>query len=142
MNEAIESKKNRELAKQHVDYLGHYLEKVLGVAQKGIHADLQRIEAVKAVFHCYLVVADMLGYLPARALVSVRADRPNIHTATLDELQVLLGVPKGVATRVFKLRYGDGLITADALATVKGVGPKTVQKAIDNFHFDAPATRK
>jgi hypothetical protein len=60
MDDFVESESNRELAKAHVDYLGSYLERTHKISNKGVHASVTRIEAIKAVFHTYLMVADIL----------------------------------------------------------------------------------
>jgi hypothetical protein len=66
MDESIASQSNRELAKAHLDYLGQYLERINKTSNKGVHSTLSRTEAIKAVFHTYLAVADVLDYLPEK----------------------------------------------------------------------------
>jgi hypothetical protein len=63
MDSSIASASNRSLAKAHVDYLGIYLERIHKLSNKGVHSDLLQTEAIKAVFHTYLAVADILDYL-------------------------------------------------------------------------------
>jgi hypothetical protein len=63
MDGAIQSESNKDLAKAHIDFLGSWLDKVNKLTNKGVHAELDRIEAVKSVFHTYLVVADLLEYV-------------------------------------------------------------------------------
>jgi hypothetical protein len=84
MDTAIESESNRKLAKAHIDLLGSYLENIHKLTNKGVHAALTKLEAVKTVFHTYLMLADILEYLKP---VEGKQEKPlNIHTATLDEL--------------------------------------------------------
>lgn len=134
MDRAIESETNRELAKAHIDFLGSWLEKTNKITNKGVHAELGRIEAVKAVFHTYLVVADILGYMKKTAEVSKKR---GINEATLDELEVLLEVNRTTAKEIFKMRVQEGDLTTDLLKRVKGVGPKTLERAISVFDMSA-----
>jgi hypothetical protein len=62
MDKSIESSSNRELAKAHVDFLGCYLKSLYKLSNKGVHSSLSKIEATKAVFHTYLMIADILNY--------------------------------------------------------------------------------
>jgi len=131
MDEAIESRSNRELAKAHVDYLGAYLQRIHKLSSKGVHASLTRIEAIKAVFHLYLAIADILDYLEQEPL----ADKPNIHTASIDEIRTVLGVSHSIAKEIVKLRATQGKITEQSVISIRGVGPKTLEKAKQAFSF-------
>ena len=130
MDKAIESETNRDLAKSHVDFLGSWLEKTNKIAHKGVHADVDRLEAVKAVFHTYLVVADILGYAEKKA---VSSQKRSINEASIDELEALLEVSRTTAKEIFKARVRDGALTKGVLAKIKGVGPKTVERAATVF---------
>jgi DNA uptake protein ComE-like DNA-binding protein len=137
MDNAIESESNRELAKSHVDYLGSYLERTHKLSNKGVHAELKRIEAVKAVFHAYLVAADILDYLKK---VSGREKKKlNIHTASIDELESILNISRNLAKEIVKLRVECGVMDIARLATIKGIGRKTVALAEQVLSFE-PAT--
>jgi hypothetical protein len=103
MDSVIESESNRELAKAHVDYLGSYLERTHKVSNKGVHADLTRIEAVKAVFHAYLVAADILDYL--KRAPGTEKKKLNIHTASIDELESVLNISRNLASSTILPRY-------------------------------------
>jgi DNA uptake protein ComE-like DNA-binding protein len=126
MDKSIESESNRELAKSHVDFLGSWLERTNKVANKGVHAEVSQIEAVKAVFHTYLVVADLLEYLTSHDSPSKLSD---INTATLDELEAVLGVSRATAKEIVKARVQHGKMDRVLLGKVRGVGPKTVEQA-------------
>lgn len=130
MDSSIESKSNKDLAKAHVDFLGSWLEKINKLSHKGVHAELGQLEATKAVFHTYLVIADILEYLDERKGSN---EKPNINTATIDELEALLGVNRNIAKEIFKQRIKDGGLDSASLAKIVGVGPKTVQKAKQEF---------
>ena len=52
----------------HVDLVGSWLEGVNRLSNKGVHAGVTQLEAVKTVFHAYLVIADLLDYLDAPSL--------------------------------------------------------------------------
>ncbi len=134
MDKAIESETNRELAKSHVDFLGSWLEKTNKLAHKGVHAEVDRLEAVKAVFHTYLVVADILGYAEKKPAGSKKR---SINEATIDELEALLEVSRTTAKEIFKARVRDGALTKASLAKIKGVGPKALDRA--SVVFEVPA---
>lgn len=133
MDQAIESESNRELAKSHVDFLGSYLERIHKLSNKGVHSSLTKVEAVKAVFHTYMMLADLLGYL-AVSRQDTRG-KLNIHTATLDEIESLLGTNRAIAKEIVKLRVQHGVLTPDILGQVKGVGSKTIANAKAAFSF-------
>jgi len=134
MDESIESESNKELAKAHVDYLGSYLERANKLGHKGVHADLSRTEAIKAVFHTYLLVADILDYLKRDATKASK--RLNIHTASLDELESVLGISRAVAKEIIKQRVEYGVLDTARLATIKGIGQKTVSLAEQLLSFE------
>jgi DNA uptake protein ComE-like DNA-binding protein len=135
MDKAIESESNRKLAKTHIDFLGNYLENIHKLTNKGVHSTLAKLEAVKTVFHTYLMLADILEYLkPTEA----RKEKPlNIHAATLDELESVLGVSRNIAKEIVKLRVKDSILTPKALGQICGIGPKIVAKAEELFSFES-----
>jgi DNA uptake protein ComE-like DNA-binding protein len=133
MDEAIESDANRELAKAHVDLLGSYLERTDKITSKGVHAKLGRIEAVKAVFHTYLMIADILGYLEQKPKSS-----PNvldIAKATLDELESVLGVSREIAKRIVRLRVENPKLTFADLSKVPGISQEALKVAKSQLRF-------
>ncbi|QPI65549.1 ComEA family DNA-binding protein [Vreelandella venusta] len=134
MDKSIESASNRELAKTHVDFLGSWLEKVNKLTNKGVHAELEQIEAVKAVFHTYMVIADLLGYLAKKP--TGQSSKININEASIDQLEALLGVGRNTAKEIFKYRIKEGYINKVSLRTIPGVGEKTLQKAELEFEID------
>ena len=134
MDSSIESETNKELAKAHVDFLGSWLEKVTKLAHKGVHAEVEQLEAIKAVFHTYLVIADILEYLDTD--IAPKKEKPEINKASIDELEALLGVTRNVAKEIFKFRLKEGCLDCATLATVSGVGPKTVKKAKEEFEIE------
>jgi hypothetical protein len=135
MDEAIKSESNRELAKSHVDFLGAYLQKIHKLSNKGVHASLSRVEAIKTVFHTYLMVADILEYLDMD--FSKEDIMLNIHSASLDELQSFLDISKSAAKEVIKLRVQKGILFPSDLSKIKGIGKKTISKAEELFSFVA-----
>ncbi|MDR6739123.1 DNA uptake protein ComE-like DNA-binding protein [Herbaspirillum sp. 1173] len=130
MDKAIESDSNKELAKAHVDFLGAWLEKTNKIANKGVHAEVTQLEAVKAIFHLYLVVADLLGYIDAAKEPKAQLD---INSASLDELETLLNVTRATAKEIFKARLEHGRLDKSLLEKVPGVGAKTLAKAVTVF---------
>jgi DNA uptake protein ComE-like DNA-binding protein len=81
------------------------------------------------------MLADILGYLkPAEA----KKEKPlNIHAATLDELESVLGVSRTIAKEIVKLRVKDSTLTPKMLGQIRGIGPKTVAKAEELFSFES-----
>ena len=130
MDNAIESESNRDLAKTHIDFLGSWLEKTNKITNKGVHADVQQIEAVKAVFHTYLVIADLLEYMKPSQTNTAALD---INAATIDELEALLDINRNTAKEIIKARVQCGGLDKDSLSKVKGVGAKTLSKAVEIF---------
>jgi hypothetical protein len=133
MDGAIESDSNKALSKAHVDFLGAWITKVNKLANKGVHADLGQLEATKAVFHTYLVIADIFDYLKSDGS---HKGKPDINMATIDELEVLLGINRNIAKEIFKHRVKEGHIDSGVLKKINGVGPKTIQKAKEEFLID------
>lgn len=132
MDVSIESKSNKAVAKTHIDYLGSWLQSDYALTCKGVHAEVKQIEATKTVFHIYLMLADLLEYLDP----AVKQTKPSIHTATLDEIEVLLDVKREVAKAIFKARVSNnGSLPLEELAKITGVGPKTLEKAKEVFEF-------
>ena len=133
MDDSVESDKNRQLAKAHIDYLGSYLTSVHGLSHKGVHSNLTRIEAIKAVLHTYLMVADILDYLKVEAGGGDK--RLNIHTASLDELESILGISRRQAKEIIRLRVEYGSLVPMTLGEIKGIGAKTISKAKELLSF-------
>lgn len=133
MDASIESKSNKDLAKAHVDFLGSWLEKINKLSNKGVHAELGQLEATKAVFHTYLMIADILEYMEEKP---GSAGKPDINLATIDEIEALLGVNRNVAKEIFKYRVKEGALDCESLSKIAGVGPKTIQKAKQEFTID------
>jgi len=133
MDISIESKSNKEMAKTHVDYLGSWLSSEYALACKGVHAEVTQIEATKAVFHIYLMLSDLLDYLDPST--TTRSKKPNITTASLDELEALLNVKRDVAKAIVIARVKFNGLTLEQLKEVKGVGPKTIATAKEVFEF-------
>jgi hypothetical protein len=130
MDKSIESDSNKELAKTHVDFLGAWLEKTNKITNKGVHSEVKQLEAVKAVFHTYLVVADLLDYLIISPDLKSRAD---INAASIDEIEALLDVSRTTARAIIKARIQNGKLDKALLSKVSGIGPKTLAKAIEVF---------
>lgn len=133
MDASIESKSNKDLAKVHLDFLGSWLEKINKLSNKGVHAELGQLEATKAVFHTYLMIADILEYMKEKR---ASAGKPDINLATIDEIEALLGVNRNTAKEIFKFRVKEGALDCESLSKIGGVGPKTIQKAKQEFTID------
>lgn len=134
MNDSIESESNRDLAQTHVNFLGSWLEKTNKLTNKGVHDDVSQLEATKAVFHLYLMLADLLDYLDPSA--TKQSTKPQIAKASLDELEALLNVRRDVAKAIVIARVKYNGLTLEQLKEVKGVGPKTLVTAQEVFEFN------
>jgi len=133
MDKAIQSDSNKDLAKAHIDLLGSWMEKTNKLTSKGVHASVTQIEATKTVFHTYLVIADILEYLEKD---TSKNEKPNINTASLDDIEVLLDVSRTIAKEIYKVRVQDGYIDLDMLSKINGIGKKTLEKAQSVFIID------
>lgn len=134
MDQAIESESNKELAKCHVDFLGSCFQRLHKISSKGVHAGLERIEAVKAVFHTYLLIADLLDYVKGPR--NQDRSKQNIHSASLDQIESVLGTRRSIAKEIIKLRVEHAVLDGRLLATIKGIGPKTLARAKERFSFE------
>lgn len=134
MSDSIESDSNRDLAQAHVNFLGSWLEKTNKLTNKGVHDDVSQLEATKALFHLYLMLADLLDYLDPSA--TSQTTKPNFATATLDELEAFLNVRREIAKEIFKARVKNEGLTLEQLAEVKGVSSKTIATAKEVFEFN------
>ncbi|MDC4617570.1 helix-hairpin-helix domain-containing protein, partial [Acinetobacter baumannii] len=132
MSDSIESDSNRDLAQAHVNFLGSWLEKTNKLTNKGVHDDVSQLEATKALFHLYLMLADLLDYLDPSVLS--KTSRLNFNNATLDEIEAFLDIKREVAKEIIKARSNNkGVLSLEQLAEVKGVGPKTLTTAKEVF---------
>lgn len=134
MDKSITSASNKEMAKAHVDYLGVWLQRTHKISNKGVHTDVTKLEATKAVLHIYLMLGDILNYLNLD--INQSESTINIHKASLDELQSFLDISKVQAKDIVKMRVINGRIEPKDLLEIKGIGSKTVKKAEDIFSFD------
>ncbi|MED1785191.1 helix-hairpin-helix domain-containing protein [Brevibacillus fortis] len=134
MDKSILSESNKELAKAHVDFVGSYLQKLHKLSNKGVHAQLSRTEAIKAVFHLYLICASILEYY--NVMEKEKSEKINIHNASLDELEAFLDISRNIAKEIIKMRVAKGRLGPDDLTSIKGIGTKTMSKIFDTVSFD------
>lgn len=132
MDKSIQSDSNKALAKVHVDFLGAWMEKTNKITNKGVHTAVGQLESVKAVFHTYLVVADILEYLQGSVK---KSEKPDINAASMDELEALLDIKRVTAKEIIRARVAHGKLDITVLKSVPGIGVKTVEKALAAFSF-------
>ncbi|WP_375560364.1 ComEA family DNA-binding protein [Bernardetia sp. OM2101] len=130
IDSVVESDTNKLLAQSHLEYLGKYLESIHKLSNKGVHAKLAKLEAIKTVFHLYLVFADLLDYLDFEVISS---DKIDINKASIDELEVLGNINRNIAKEIFKTRITIGNLNEEILLSVKGMGKKTLESLKENF---------
>ncbi|MDN5479554.1 MAG: helix-hairpin-helix domain-containing protein [Chryseobacterium sp.] len=133
MDVSIESKSNKEMAKAHVDYLGSWLSAYYSLACKGVHAEVNQLEATKAIFHIYLMLADLLDYLDPSAVS--KNTKPHITEVSLDEIEALLNIRRDIAKAIVIARVNNKGLTLEQLSEVKGIGAKTLATAKEVFEF-------
>lgn len=133
MDVAIESKSNKEMAKAHVDYLGVWMAADYTLTCKGVHTEVSQLEATRAIFHIYLMLADLLEYLNVNS--QSRTSQPLITEVSLDEIEALLNVKRDVAKAIVVARVKNNGLTFKQLSEVKGVGQKTIERAKEVFKF-------
>tara|TARA_R100000935_G_C2817564_1_gene158050 strand:+ start:233 stop:1414 length:1182 start_codon:yes stop_codon:yes gene_type:complete len=132
MHEAIQSDTNKDLAKAHIDYLGSWLQTNNTATNKGVHSEVNQLEATKFVFHIYLMLADLLDYLDNSVTLSIK---PHISKVTMYELEALLNVNRSIAKDIIKARVKSGGLTLKQLGEVSGIGKKTLEKAKEVIEF-------
>lgn len=135
MDEAISSDTSKELAKSHVDLIGSLMQRIYKLANKGTHevkGEITQIEVVKMVFHTYLMLADLLEYLDQSNFKKI--EKLSISKASLDDLEVVLGISNIVAKDIIRERVKNGgELSFEQLSKVKGIGQKTIDMAKENF---------
>ena len=52
-----------------------------------------------------------------------------LNTATIDELEALLDISRATAKEIVKARISKGKLDKDILRGIRGIGPKTLEKA-------------
>ena len=112
--------------------LGNYLQSSFKLTNKGVHAKINRTEAVKTVFHIYMACVDLLGYLDRQKL----NNKPSLHKATMDEIEAFGEVSRTIAKEIIKCRVKNGKLTKKALSQIPGVGEKTIKKLLQNMTID------
>lgn len=130
MDASIESKSNQELAKAHVDLLGNWIEKINKLLNKGVHAEIEQIEAIKTVFHIYLAIADIFEYLKKE---NKQVEKLNINDASIDQLEALLNIKRDIAKEIFKLKIKEGTLNIKMIESISGIGKKTIEKIKQEF---------
>ncbi len=133
MDNSIESESDKELAKKHVLFIGNYLESLHNKTQKGVHSTLTRYESIKVVIHIYMIIGDILDYLNKPVQ---KEKKLNIHSASLDELESILGLKRSIAKEIIKLRVEHKELDIKKLRSIKGIGPKTILKIEDMLSLD------
>jgi len=113
--------------------VGAYLERTYKLTNKGVHASVSKLEAVKTVFHVYLIAADLLDYL--RTSSPTASGKLNVYTASIDELESVLGVSRSIAKAIIRARAENEEVTIELIGKIRGVGPKTFRRIADTVVF-------
>lgn len=131
---AIESNSNKVLAQKHLEFLGNYLEANHKLSNKGVHSELTKIEAIKTVFHLYLIFADLLDYLNLD-VSDKKNGKLDINKASIDELEALGNLKRNIAKEIIKARVKNERLTEKILLSIKGIGAKTMSELKENFNI-------
>lgn len=134
MDDKISSSSNKEMAKNHVDFLGQYLQSIYKLTNKGVHSSLTKTEATKAVIHTYLMAADILDFIQKD--ISLKNKKPNINIISIDELEAVLNINRSIAKEIVKLRVLNGKVNIEMIKSIKGVGPSTIDKVEKILSFE------
>lgn len=129
LDSKISSASNKELAKKHIDYIGSYFQSIYKITNKGVHSELDRIEALKTVMHIYLVCVDILSFVEINLETK---NRITIYSASIDELEAIGGISRKIAKEIIKLRVNNKNIAKSDLLKISGFGPKTLSNFLEN----------
>lgn len=129
LDQNVPSGSDKDLAKAHVDYLGAFIQKLNDKASKGVHATVTHKEAVRAVLYTYLTLGDILEFANKgiKAALSEKG-RIDVNTATIEELLSVPGLTNEHAKEIIKLRVKNKFKSVSELSSIKGIGPKTIEK--------------
>jgi hypothetical protein len=130
MDDTIVSDTDREIAKAQVDVLGTYLQRLFKAVNKGVHSDITRLDAIKVVFHIYLLLADLLGYV--RPTVKPLEGKPSLQLAEAKEIMAKTGLSETIVEAIVRLRV-DGALNLVSLGRIKGIGPKKIEQILLRF---------
>jgi helix-hairpin-helix protein len=131
---SLESETDREMAKRHVEFLGLYLEKTYKKTNQGVHAEIDQRTATICVFHCYLLAAAILDQLDPKPVL--RDAAIDISSASLDDMESILGIPRKVAKEIVKLRVSRK-ITEQTLKSVPGLSPRTFERIKNMVRYES-----
>jgi len=129
LDENVPSSSDKDLAKAHVDYLGSFLQRLNEKASKGVHATVTHDEAVRSVLYTYLTIGDLLEFGGGAISETLATDhRVDVNSATFDKLIEVDGVTTSLAKQIIKARSKTPFTRIDDLQSLKGVGPKTLDR--------------
>lgn len=93
---------------------------------------MDRLEAIKLVFHLYLLFADLLDYLSNDISKSSKG-KIDINKASIDELEAIGEISRNIAKEIVKARVKLGKLNLKAISSIKGIGPKSLKTIEENF---------
>jgi competence ComEA-like helix-hairpin-helix protein len=132
VRETVSSDQQRRHTNAVLELLSEMLARTDNLASRSVHSGaVSRFEAERVLIYTYLAIGDIL-FLSGRARrPDTVAERVNINRATYEELQDKLELSPQVAAEIVKYRKHRDFESWEDIASVKGVGPKTLDKLRD-----------
>ncbi len=121
---------DKDLAKAHVNYLGSFIQRLNDKTSKGVHASVSYEEAVRAVLYTYLTLGDILEFASMGVKQALREEgKIDVNSASLEDLRNVSGFNSTIAKEIVKKRTKASFGSVGQLLEIKGLGPKTLEKA-------------
>ncbi len=130
LDDQLEASSDKNLAKTHVDYLGSFVQRLNTKASKGVHASVSYEEAVRAVLYTYLTLGDILEFASTGVKQALEEEgKIDVNSASLEDLRNVSGFNSTIAKEIVKKRTKAPFGSVEQLLEIKGLGPKTLEKA-------------
>ena len=119
--------------RQHVaatlELLAELLARTDNLASRGVHAETtSRYDAERVLIYTYLSIGDILTLSGLHNRPEASISRVSLNSASLEELQSSLALSKAVAAEIIKHRKHQDFQSWEDVATIKGIGPKTLER--------------
>lgn len=130
LDDQLEASSDKDLAKAHVNYLGSFIQRLNDKTSKGVHTSVSYEEAVRAVLYTYLTLGDILEFASMGVKQALREEgKIDVNSASLEDLRNVSGFNSTIAKKIVKKRTKASFGSVEQLLEIKGLGPKTLEKA-------------